>query len=142
MKKGDNIGITYGNEREVDLVAEIIKIENGVVTFWVWNGAWEGRIYPSGLVEAYDGQWLVTSLEGCRIVYVGKVPGGNYSDAIEYINAHLRRNTIERWWLQTTEKVTTYVQRFKAACSAFVKAWRGELTVNKLEPFDDDSIPF
>lgn len=148
MKKGDLIGVTYGFEKEVSLVAEITKIENDVVSFWVWNGAWEGRIYPNGLVEACDGQWLVNTVEGCRIAYCGKIPQAHhyhYQNAIEYMNAHLRRNAIERWWLQTTERATTYVQRFKTACSAFVKAWRGELAIGKREPFDDDfddSIPF
>lgn len=145
VKKGDIIGITYGFEKQVSLVAEITKIENGIVTFWVWNGAWEGRIYSNGLVEAYDGQWLVTKVEGCNISYTGKIPKAHsydYGSAIEYMNSHLRRNAIERWWLQTTERATTYVQRFKTACSAFVMAWRGELAIDKREPFDDDSIPF
>jgi hypothetical protein len=143
MKKGDTIGITYTGERKViDLVAEIEKIEDGVVFFWVWNGCWNGRHYPDGKVEAYDGDWLVNTVPGCRIVYCGKHPGGDYGHAIDYINAHLRRNAIERWWLKTTEQVATYVQRFKTACSAFVLAWQGKLAIDKREPFDDDSIPF
>ena len=145
MKKGDIIGVTYGFEKEVSLVAEITKIENDIVTFWVWNGALEGRIYPNGLVEAYDGQWLVNSVEGCNISYAGKIPEAHryhYQDAIEYMNAHLKRNAIERWWLKTTEQVATYVRRFKTACSAFVLAWQGKLAIDQREPFDDDSIPF
>lgn len=145
MNKGDIIGVTYGYEKEVSLVAEITKIENGVVTFWVWNGAWEGRIYPNGLVEAYDGQWLVTSVEGCSISYTGKIPEAHryhYQNAIEYMNSHLKRNAIERWCIRTGEKVATYVRRFKVACSAFVLAWQGKLAIDNREPFDDDSIPF
>ena len=141
MKKGDIIGITYGFEKEVSLVAEVTTIApNGVVFFWVWNGASEGRIHPNGLVEAYDGQWLVTKVNGCNICFTGKVPVArsyDYNSAIEYMNAHLKRNAIERWWLQATERATTHIQRFKAACSAFVKVWRGE----KLVPIDD-TIPF
>lgn len=145
MNKGDIIGITYGSEKEVSLIAEITKIENKVVTFWVWNGAWEGRIHPNGLVEAYDGQWLVTSVEGCSISFAGKIPEAHhyhYQNAIEYMNSHLKRNAIERWWLKKTEQVATYAKRFKVACSAFVLAWRGELAIDKREPFDDDSVPF
>lgn len=141
MKKGDTIGITYTDEKIVDLVAEIEKIEDGVIFFWVWNGCWDGRFYPNGTVEAYDRERLVTTVLRCRIVYVGKVPG-NYNDAIDYMNKHLQRNAIERWWIRVSEGAKTYVQRFKTACSAFVKAWRGELAIDKREPFDDDSIPF
>lgn len=146
MKKGDIIGITYTNEKKVDLVAEITKIENGVVTFWVWNGAWEGRIYPNGLVEAYDGKWLVNTVEGCTVAYCGGIPNANhfhYHSAIDYMNAHLRRNAIERWWLKTVERASTYIQRFKTACSAFLMVWQGKAAFDKREPFeDDDTIPF
>lgn len=43
-EEGDTIGITYTGERKViDLIAEIEKIENDVVFFWVWNGCYDGH---------------------------------------------------------------------------------------------------
>lgn len=138
MKRGDLFAI--GEGRNVRLVCTCTGVQDGVISGYVWNGAWDFTLSGDILNVTAKG-----TTHSAKIVWQGESPGriGGYNEAIMYVERRIGRWRITNYLIDSSIRLKEKWEQFTRALGAAKRAYLKVYEANsKFVEDEDDLIPF
>ena len=147
VKRGQIIGM---GTTDVGLMVEVQEVTPHTMRGWVINGAWELHYNLSTALLACD-KPSGTNHFTTHILFTSPLPRGmgDYNEAIEYMNDHLKSRWYTRLWnraymamISRAHRVVELPTRLRNAIRGMRDGWSRPLVVKTLPVDYDDGIPF